>query len=143
MRVSVFTKVEGMVVMESATSLVKAEVAEEGILETERVKSSGLSAVQVREKTALGSMLYLLFSPSITLSEEWREAMGGAVRSVVITKEPAGEGKGAYSEGTSARRRKALVTCRVLIHTCYVRSTVCTLPYCRMQGHLKEAYVRM
>ena len=34
-----------MVVMESATSLVKPEVAEEGILETERVKLSGLSAV--------------------------------------------------------------------------------------------------
>ena len=60
-----------MVVMESATSLVKPEVAEDGILETERVKSSGLSAVQVREKKdALGSMLYLLVSPSITLSEE-------------------------------------------------------------------------
>ena len=45
MRVSVFTKVAGMVVMESATPLVKAEVAEEEILETERVKLSGLSAV--------------------------------------------------------------------------------------------------
>ena len=53
MRVSVFTKVEGMVVMESVTSLVKPEVAVEGILETERVKLSGLSAVQVREKSAL------------------------------------------------------------------------------------------
>ena len=94
-----------MVVMEVVTSSVKPEVAEEGILETERVKSSGLSAVQLREKDALGSMLYLLVSPSITLSEEWREAVGGAVRSVVITKEPAGEGEGAYSEGTSARRR--------------------------------------
>ncbi len=92
MRVSVFTKVEGMVVMESATSLVKPEVAEDGILETERAKLSGLSAVQVREKDALSSMLYLLVSPSITLSEEWREAMGGAVRSVVNSREPAGEG---------------------------------------------------
>ena len=92
MRVSVFTKVEGVVVMESATSLVKAEVAEEGILETERVKSSGLSAVQVRKKDALSSMLYLLFSPSSTFSEEWREAVGGAVRSVVNSREPAGEG---------------------------------------------------
>ena len=94
MRVSVFIKVEGMVVMESATSLVKPEVAEEGILETESVKSSGLSAVQVREKDALGSMLYLLFSPSITLSEEWRAAVGGAVRSVVNTREPAGDSEG-------------------------------------------------
>ena len=94
MRVSVFTKVEGMVVMESVTSSVKPEVAEEGILETERMKSSGLSAVQVREKDALSSMLYLLFSLSITLSEEWREVVGGAVRLVVITKEPAGEGEG-------------------------------------------------
>ena len=100
MRVSVFTKVEGMVVMEVVTSSVKLEVAKEDILETERVKSSGLSAVQVREKDALGSMLYLLVSPSITLSEEWREAMGGAVRSVVNSRKPAGEGKGAYSEGT-------------------------------------------
>ena len=104
MRVSVFTKVEGMVVMESATLLVKAEVAEDGILETERVKLSGLSAVQFREKSEFSSMLYLLVSPSITLSEEWREAMGGAVRSVVNSREPAAEG-GAYSEGTSARRR--------------------------------------
>ena len=79
-----------MVVMESATSVVKPEVAEDGILE--RVKSSGLSAVQVREKDALGSMLYLLFSSSVALSEEWREAMGGAVRSVVNSREPAGEG---------------------------------------------------
>ncbi len=92
MRVSVFTKVEGMVVMESVTSSVKAEVTVEGILKTERVKSSGLSAVQVREKFALGSMLYLLLSPSSTLSEEWREAMGGAVRSVVNSREPAVEG---------------------------------------------------
>ena len=104
MRVSVFTKVEGMVVMESVTSLVKAEVAEEGILETERVKSSGLSAVQVREKSEFSSMLYLLFSPSITLSEEWREAVGGVLRSAVNSREPAGEGR-AYSEGTSVRRR--------------------------------------
>ena len=89
-----------MVVMESATTLVKAEVAEEGILKTESVKSSGLSAVQVREKAEFSSMLYLLVSPSITLSEEWREAVGGAVRSVVNSREPAGEG-----EGTSARRR--------------------------------------
>ena len=81
-----------MVVMESATSVVKPEVAEDGILETERVKSSGLSAVQVREKDALSSMLYLLFSPFIILSEEWREAMGGAVRSVVNSREPAVEG---------------------------------------------------
>ena len=91
-RVNIFTKVEGMVVMESVTSLVKPEVAEDGILETERVKLSGLSALQVREKDALGSMLYLLFSPSSTLSEEWRAAMGGAVRSVVNSREPAAEG---------------------------------------------------
>ena len=81
-----------MVVMESATPLVKPKLAEDGILETEKVKSSGLSAVQVREKDALGSMLYLLLSPSITLSEEWRAAMGGAVRSVVNSREPAVEG---------------------------------------------------
>ena len=80
-----------MVVMESATSLVRPEVAEDGILETEKVKSSGLCAVQVREKDAAGSMLYLLVSPSITLSEEWREAMGGAVRSAVNSREPAGK----------------------------------------------------
>ena len=92
MRVSVFTKVKGMVVMETDTSLVKPEVVEAGILETERLKSSGLSAVQLREKDALGSMLYLLVSLSSTLSEEWREAMGGAVRSVVNSREPAGEG---------------------------------------------------
>ena len=94
-----------MVVTESATSLVKAEVVEEGIPEIERVKLSGLSAVQLREKDALSSMLYLLVSPSITLGEEWREDMGGAVRSVVNPREPAGEGEGAYSEGTSARKR--------------------------------------
>ena len=81
-----------MVVMESATSVVMADVAEDGILETERVKSSGLSAVQVREKSEFSSMLYLLVSPSSTLSEEWREAMGGAVRSVVNSREPAGGG---------------------------------------------------
>ena len=34
-----------MVVMEFVTSSVKAEVTVEGILKTERVKSSGLSAV--------------------------------------------------------------------------------------------------
>ena len=81
-----------MVVLDFVTLWVKAEVTEEGILKTVRVKSSssGLSAVQVREKAALGSMLYLLVSPSI--SEEWREAMGGAVRSVVNTREPAVEG---------------------------------------------------
>ena len=81
-----------MVVTESATSLVTPEVVEEGILKTERVKPSGLSAVQVREKDASGSMLYLLFSPSITLSEEWREFVGGVLRSVVNFREPAGEG---------------------------------------------------
>ena len=91
MRVSVFTKVEGMVVMEFVTSSVKAEVTVEGILKTERMKSSGLSAVQLREKDASGSMLYLLFSPSSTLSEEWREAVGGAVRSVVNSRAPARE----------------------------------------------------
>ena len=53
-----------------------------------RVKSSGLSAVQVKEKVALGSMLYLLVSPSNTLSEEWREVLGGALRSVVNSREP-------------------------------------------------------
>ena len=90
--------------MESVTLLVKAEVAENGILETERVKLSGLSAVQLREKAVLFSMLYLLVSPSITLSEEWREAVGGAVRSVVNSREPAGEGVGVYSEGLSAGR---------------------------------------
>ena len=77
-----------MVVLDSATLWVKAEEKVEGILETNRVKSSGLSAVQVMEKVALGSMLYLLVSPSNTLSEEWREAIGGAVRSVGNTKEP-------------------------------------------------------
>ena len=97
MRVSVFTKVEGMVVVESATSLVKPEVVEEGILETESVKLSGLSAVQVREKSEFSSMLYLLVSPSITLSEEWREAMGGVLRSAVNSREPAGEG-GAHTQ---------------------------------------------
>ena len=105
MRVRVFTKVEGMVVMESATSLVKAEVAKNGILEAESVNLSGLSAVQVREKDALGSMLYLLVCPSITLSEKWREAVGGAVRSVENSRKPAGKDEGAYREGTSARRR--------------------------------------
>ena len=80
-----------MVVMESVTLLVKPEVAEDGTRETERVKSSGLSAVQVREKDASGSMLYLLFFPSITLSEEWREAMGGVLRSAVKSREPVGE----------------------------------------------------
>ena len=77
-----------MVVLDSVTLWVKAEEKVEGILETNSVKSSGLSAVQVREKVALGSMLYLLVSPSSTLSEEWREAMGGAVRSVVNSREP-------------------------------------------------------
>ena len=90
-------------VMESVTLLVKAEVAEEGILETERVKSSGLSAVQVREKAVFFSMLYLLFSPSITLIEE-RKAVGGAVRSVVNSREPAGKGPRA-------------VTCKVMLAT--------------------------
>ena len=90
MRVCVFTKVEGMVVVDSVRPWVKAGGTEGGI--TERVNSSGLSAVQVREKTASGSMLYLLVSPPSTSSEEWRESMGGAVRSVVNTKEPAVEG---------------------------------------------------
>ena len=88
-----------MVVLDSVTLWVKAEGKVEGILETNRVKSSGLSAVQVREKFALGSMLYLLVSPSSTLSEEWREAMGGAVRSVVNTKEPAEVGGGNQGKG--------------------------------------------
>ena len=48
MRVSVFTKVVGMVVMDSVTLLVKADVTVEGVLETVREKLSGLSAVQVR-----------------------------------------------------------------------------------------------
>ena len=82
-----------MVVLDSVTLWVKAEEKVEGILETNRVKSSGLSAVQVREKVALGSMLYLLVSPSNTLSEVWREAIGGAVRSVVNTKEPVEVGR--------------------------------------------------
>ena len=90
MKVCVFTKVEGMVVVDSVRPWVKAGVTEEGI--TERVKSPGLSAVQVREKTASGSMLYLLVSPSSTSSEEWRESIGGAVKSVVNTRDPAVEG---------------------------------------------------
>ena len=103
-----------MVVTESVTLKVKAEVAEKGILETERVKSSRLSAVQLREKSALSSMLYLLVSPSITLSKEWREAVGGAVRSVVNSREPAGEG-GAY---TGARRGSVgAVNCKVMLAT--------------------------
>ena len=77
-----------MVVLDSVTLWVKAEEKVEGILDTNRVKSSGLSAVQVMEKVALGSMLYLLVSPSSTLSEVSREAMEGAVRSVVNTREP-------------------------------------------------------
>ena len=93
-----------MVVVDSVKSWVKAEVAEEGILTTERVKSSGLSAVQLREKTVLGSMLYLLVSPSSTSNEEWRESIGGVVRSVVNTREPAVE-VGTCSEGASAQRR--------------------------------------
>ena len=59
-------------------------------------------------------MLYLLFSPSSTLSEEWRAAVGGAVRSVVNSREPAGEG-GHTVKGKC--QEKALVTCRVVIHT--------------------------
>ena len=89
MRVSVFTKVEGMVVVDSVTLLVKADLTVDG--KTERVKLSGLSAVQLREKDALGSMLYLLVSLSSTLSEEWREVVGGAVRSVVNSRETVGE----------------------------------------------------
>ena len=77
-----------MAVLDSVTLWVKAEEKVEGILETNRVKSSGLSAVQVREKVSLGSMLYLLVSPSNTLSEVWREVLGGAVRSVVNTRKP-------------------------------------------------------
>ena len=50
----------------------------------------------MREKTELGSMLYLLVSPSITLSEEWREGMGGVLRSAVNSREPAGE-RGTHS----------------------------------------------
>ena len=136
MRVSVFTKVEGMVVMESATLLVKAEVAEDGILETERVKLSGLSAVQVREKSEFSSMLYLLVSPSITLSEELRESMGGGVRSVVNSREPAGEGR-AYSEGISVSSSD-LQSRDTHIDPW---SIMCTLPVCRMQDYLKEVYV--
>ena len=139
MRVSVFTKVEGMVVMESATSLVKSEVAEEGILETERVKSSGLSAVQVMEKSEFSSMLYLLFSPSITLSEEWREAMGGVLRSVVNSREPAGEGEGHKVKGeVPGEFSSDLQSLDTHIDPW---SIMCTLPYCRMQDHLKEVYV--
>ena len=100
MRVSVFTKVVGMVVMDSVTLLVKADVTVEGVLETVREKLSGLSAVQVREKDALGSMLYLLVALSSTLSEKWREAVGGAVRSVVNSRKPAVEDE-MYSEGVS------------------------------------------
>ena len=89
--------------MESVTALVKADVAVDGILETERVKLSGLSAVQVREKDALGSMLYLLVCPSSTLSEEWREAVGGTVRSVVNSRKPAGEVRGYTVKGQVPR----------------------------------------
>ena len=89
MRVRVFTSIVGIVVVDSDRIGVKG--TEDGILKTERVKSSGLSAVQFREKDALGSMLYLLVSPSSTLSEECREAVGGAVRSVVNSRKPAGE----------------------------------------------------
>ena len=64
-----------MVVLDSVTLWVKAEEKVEGILETNRVKSSGLSAVQVIEKVALGSMLYLLVSPSSTLTEVWSEVL--------------------------------------------------------------------
>ena len=83
----------GIVVLDSVTLWVKVEGKVECILEANRVKSSGLSAVQAREKVALGSMLYLLVSPSITLSEVWREAIGGAVRSVVKVKEPVEDGQ--------------------------------------------------
>ena len=96
--------------VESVTLWVKAEVEMEGILETKRVKSSGLSAVQMREKAALGSMLYLLVSLSITLSEDWREATGGAVRSVVNTREPAVEDGTGKVEKALATYRVALVT---------------------------------
>ena len=82
-----------MVVLDSVTLWVKAEEKVEGILDTNRVKSSGLSAVQVMEKVALGSMLYLLVSPSSTLSEEWREVLVGAVRSVENTREPVVDGR--------------------------------------------------
>ena len=78
-----------MVVVDSVTLLVKADLTVDG--KTERVKLSGLSAVQLREKDALGSMLYLLVSLSSTLSEEWREVVGGAVRSVVNSRETVGE----------------------------------------------------
>ena len=117
MRVCVFTKVKGMVVVDSVRIWVKAEVTEEGI--TERVKSSGLSAVQLMEKTALGSMLYLLVSPSSTSSEEWRESMGGAVRSVVNTREPAVEG------GTVTG--KTLVTYICTLQSC---AGYCLYVYC-------------
>ena len=52
MRVSVFTKVKGIVVVDSDRIGVK--LTEGGILKIERVKSSGLSAVQLSEKDALG-----------------------------------------------------------------------------------------
>ena len=90
MRVRVFTSVVGIVAVDS--DRIGVNGTEDGILKTERVKTSGLSAVQVRKKDALCSMLYLLISPSITLSKEWRETMGGAVRSVVNSREPGGEG---------------------------------------------------
>ena len=93
-----------MVVVDSVKPWVKAEVTGDGILKTKRVKSSGLSAVQLREKTALGSMLYLLVSPSSTSNEKWSESTGGAVRSVVNSREPGVEG-GTCGEGASARRR--------------------------------------
>ena len=120
MRVSVFTKVKGMVVTESVTSLVKAEVAEEGILETERVKSSGLSAVQVMEKSEFSSMLYLLVSPSSTLSEEWRKAIEGAVRSVVNSREPAGKVSGhTVKEQVSSEVTSDLQICTLSLYHVY------------------------
>ena len=93
-----------MVVLDSVTLWVKAEEKVEGILETNRVKSSGLSAVQVMEKVALGSMLYLLVSPSNTLSEVWREAMEEAVRSVMNIREPAEVGGRTRERGRGGRQ---------------------------------------
>ena len=48
----------------------------------------------------MGSMLYLLVALSSTLSEKWREAVGGTVRSVVNSRKPAVEDE-MYSEGES------------------------------------------
>ena len=119
-----------MVVLDSVTLWVKAEEEVEGILETNRVKSSGLSAVQVMEKVALGSMLYLLVSPSSTLSEEWREAMGGAVRSVVNTREPVkleGRTRERGRGGRQLANNRSIHVCTFTSHTIQIQVCPATL----------------